>query len=250
MLTRRVIPCLDLRNGRVVKGVRFADLHDAGSPVPLAERYQAEGADELVLLDVTASAERRGHAVETVRAIRERVAIPLTAGGGVRSVDDAAALLEAGADKVAVNTAACRSPGLLDALAGRFGSQCVTLSIDVRATGGRWQVHVVSGSRSTAIEAIDWMQVAVQRGAGEILLTSIDRDGTGSGFDLDLLTAASRAVAVPIVASGGARSAAHCVAAIEAGADAVLAASMFHRGWVSVADTKRALHQAGFEVRP
>jgi cyclase len=249
MLTRRVIPCLDITDGRVVKGVRFQQLRDAGSPVELATRYQADGADEIVLLDVTATTASRDHALATVRAIRQVLSIPLTVGGGIRGVADAVAILEAGADKVAVNSAAYRDPELLAALADRFGSQCVTLSIDAAAADDGWAVVVRAGTERTARTVVDWAQVGASLGAGEILLTSIDRDGTRSGYDIALLQSVSAQVSVPVVASGGARVPQDMVAAVWAGADAVLAASMFHDGDTTIAETKMVLRAAGVEMR-
>lgn len=269
MLVRRVIPCLDCRDGRVVKGVRFAGLRDAGSPVELALAYQAQGADELVLLDVSATNEGRTHRLETVRAVREALSIPLTVGGGVRTVEDAAALLEAGADKVGVNTAAVEDPGLLNRLADRFGCQCVVLAIDAaeRPVGASppclamgesfdnqppirfWEVVTHAGQTRTGHDAVSWASEGARRGAGEILLTSWDRDGTRAGYDVELIRAIATAVRVPVVASGGAASAAHMIAAIRAGADAVLAAGIFHDGLHSVASIKTELAAAGVEVR-
>ena len=250
MLTRRVIPCLDTRDGRVVKGVKFQGLRDAGSPVELAARYESDGADEIVILDVSATTDERAHALATVRDVRAALGIPLTVGGGVRSVADAAALLDAGADKVAVNTAAYRSPQLLTELAERFGTQCITLSVDAAAVGDGWQVVVRAGTETTARDAVAWAVQGAERGAGEILLTSVDRDGTQSGYDLALIAAVSGRVRVPVVASGGARSADDLIAALRAGADAVLAASIFHDGVTTVRDMKRQLGAAGVEVRP
>lgn len=251
MLTHRVIPCLDVRDGRVVKGIRFQGLVDAGDPAQAAARYEAEGADELVVLDVSATPEGRGNAVETVRRVREVLSIPLTVGGGVRRVEDAAALLDAGADKVSVNTAAVRDPGFVDRIAARFGSQCTVVAVDAarRADGPGWEVVVHSGKERTGQDAIAWCREVVARGAGEILLTSWDRDGTKSGYDLALLEAASSAVNVPIIASGGAAHPAHLAEALRAGACAVLAASIFHYGEYTVAAVKEALAADGFEVR-
>jgi cyclase len=249
MLTRRVIPCLDTRDGRVVKGVRFRDLRDAGSPAELAARYEAEGADEIVVLDVSATTEGRANAVETVRAIRDVLSIPLTVGGGVRSVDDGAALLDAGADRVAVNTAAFMTPSILTELATRFGQQCVVLSVDAVAESGCWRVVVRAGTYATVRSALEWAAEGAERGAGEVLLTSMDRDGTQSGYDLALVRAVTDRVCVPVVASGGARSGADLLSALEAGADAVLAASIFHDGVLSVRDAKAHLRAAGVEVR-
>lgn len=250
MLTRRVIPCLDCRDGRVVKGVRFADLRDVGSPALCAAAYAEQGADEIVLLDVSATPADRGHHVETVRAVREELSIPLTVGGGVRSVADAGALLEAGADKVAVNTAAVRSPALLDDLARRFGAQCVVLAVDAARHEAAWRVAVHSGAERTALDVLDWCQEAAQRGAGEILLTSWDRDGTRSGYDLPLLTAVTRCVRVPVIASGGAAAPVHLLEALQAGADAVLAASIFHDGEYTVGEIKTYVARHGAQVRP
>lgn len=249
MAARRILPCLDVRDGRVVKGVRFQGLRDAGDPVERARAYAEQGADELVLLDVSATPEGRSHAAVTVAAVRQVLDIPLTCGGGVRSEADAARLLDAGADKVAVNTAALRDPTLLTRLAERFGRQCVVLSLDAAKTEAGWQAVVRSGTERTGRDAIAWAQEAERRGAGEILLTSWDRDGTRSGYDCALLTAVSQAVAVPVIASGGADRAEHLVAALRAGADAVLAASIFHDGDTSVGELKQVLAAAGLEVR-
>jgi imidazoleglycerol phosphate synthase cyclase subunit len=249
MLKRRVIPCLDTRDGRVVKGIRFQGLRDAGSPVALAERYAAQGADELVLLDVSATLEGRAHAHATVREVRKVLDIPLTVGGGIRAREDAERLLAAGADKVAVNSAAVERPALLTELAERFGRQCVTLAVDARRAGGGWEVVTRSGERPAGRSVLDWVSLAEALGAGEVLLTSIDQDGTRQGYDLPLLSAVASAVRIPVVASGGAATAGDLHAAFEAGADAVLAASMFHDGDLSVAQVKRTLAEAGVEVR-
>ncbi len=251
MLTARVIPCLDVDRGRVVKGVRFQGLRDAGDPVALCMSYEAQGADELAMLDVSATPEGRGNARHTVAAVREELGIPLTVGGGVRRLEDAAGLLEAGADKVAANTAAVARPGLLTEIAERFGSQCAVVAIDAagRAGGGGWEVVTLSGGHRTGIDAIGWAREAVERGAGEILLTSWDRDGTRSGYDTALLAEVSRAVRAPVVASGGAAAPEHLIAALEAGADAVLAASIFHDGDYTVGDIKRAMARAGVPTR-
>lgn len=249
-LTRRIIPCLDVRDGRVVKGVKFQGLRDAGSPVALAESYQRQGADELVVLDVSATPKGRGHQVETIEAIRQKLAIPLTAGGGVRAVEDAGRLLDAGADKVGINTAAVERPALLEEIASRFGSQCTVVSIDAqRRDGDGWEVVVRSGKHQTGMDAIDWAVDATERGAGEILLTSWDRDGTRSGYDVELLEAVSAAVDVPVIASGGASGVQHVVEAFQAGADAVLAASIFHDGEYRVDELKDQLATRGVEVR-
>lgn len=253
MLLPRVIPCLDVKGGRVVKGVRFASLRDAGDPVERAAAYAAQGADELVLLDVSATPEGRRHALDTVRAVRAVLPIPLTVGGGVRAVEDAEHLLDAGADKVGVNSAAVARPELLAELAERFGGQCTVLALDAArlAADGppRWEVVTLSGSKRTGLDALAWARRAVALGAGEVLLTSFDRDGTRAGYDLELLRAITGAVRVPVIASGGADTAAHMVAALRAGASAVLAASILHDGETTVGDLKRDLVAAGVEVR-
>ncbi|MCC6785559.1 MAG: imidazole glycerol phosphate synthase subunit HisF [Planctomycetes bacterium] len=251
MLMRRVIPCLDCDAGRVVKGVRFAALRDAGDPVACAQRYAAQGADELVLLDISATNDGRGTMRELVARVREVLAIPLTVGGGVRSRADAAALLECGADKVAVNTAAVVRPELLGELAREFGAQCVVLALDAarRRDGDGYEVVVRSGKERTGRDAIAWAATAAALGAGEVLLTSVDRDGTRSGYELELIAAVARAVAVPIVASGGAAHAGHLADALAAGADAVLAASILHDDHTSVAALKHALAARGFAMR-
>lgn len=247
----RLIPCLDVRDGRVVKGVRFRGLRDAGDPRAAAEAYAAQGADELVLLDVAATPEARRNAVETVRAVRSVLPIPLTVGGGVRSVQDAERLLEAGADKVGVNSAAVARPALITELAERFGDQCVVLSIDAAATGraGRWAVFTHGGRRVAGLDAASWAREGVGRGAGEVLLTSVDRDGGKEGYDLALVGAIAEAVQVPVVASGGARTAADLANALEAGASAVLMASILHDGETTVDRLKNELAAAGQETR-
>jgi cyclase len=250
VLARRIIPCLDVSHGRVVKGVRFQGLRDAGDPAERGAAYEAQGADELVILDVSATPEGRGNQVETVRRVRATLGIPLTVGGGIRLEDDAAALLEAGADKVSVNTAAVHRPDILGEIAHRFGVQCTVLAIDAAWREGRFEVLVKGGREGTGIDAIGWARQAVERGAGEILLTSWDRDGTREGYDLELVQAVSEAVRVPVIASGGAASADHLFEAFEAGADAVLAASIFHDGDLTVADVKRTLIARGVPLRP
>ena len=253
MLTVRIIPCLDVRDGRVVKGVRFSGLRDAGSPAELAAAYEGQGADEIVLLDVSATPEGRRSCLETIRVVRAELAIPLTVGGGVRVADDAGTLLEAGADKVGVNTAAVLRPALLSEMAERFGRQCTVLALDAaRRPEGGWEVVTHSGRERPGRDAVAWAREATERGAGEILLTSWDRDGTRAGYDLELLRAVGEAVRVPIIASGGADSPAHLLAAVrEGGADAVLAASIFHYGEYTVRDIKRFLAtEGGVEVRP
>lgn len=251
MLIPRIIPCLDVRDGRVVKGVRFQNLTDSGCPVELARRYEAQGADELCLLDVAATPAGRGHGLETVRRVRAELSIPLTVGGGVRSVADARALLAAGADKVAVNSAAVARPALLGELASEFGSQCTVLALDAaRRPGGGPEVVVRSGASRTGLDAVAWAREGVRRGAGELLLTSLDRDGTRFGYDISLLRIVTRAVRVPVIASGGANRAGHLAAALRAGASAVLAASIFHQNDRTVGDVKRELARLGVEVRP
>lgn len=246
---RRVIPCLDVHAGRVVKGIQFQSLRDAGDPVELANIYAQQGADELVLLDVSATPEGREHALTTVQAVRRRLPIPLTVGGGVRKLGDAKALLEVGADKVAVNTAAVSRPELLGEMASEFGGQCTVLALDAARQGNGWRVVVRSGQDRLDLDVVDWAGAAVEAGAGEILLTSWDRDGTGSGYDLELLEAVCSAVGVPVIASGGAETAEHMAQALLAGADAVLAASILHDGQTTVSAIKRRLAALGMEVR-
>jgi imidazole glycerol-phosphate synthase subunit HisF len=251
MHLKRVIPCLDVDAGRVVKGTNFVDLRDAGDPVELAERYDLEGADELIFLDITATHEKRDTIVELARSTADNVFIPFTIGGGIRSVADAQAVLDAGADKVAVNSAAVARPELLNELAAQFGAQCVVLAIDARAraSGEGWEVFVAGGRTATGLDAVEWAAEGVERGAGEILLTSMDRDGTEDGYDLPLLSAVSSAVRVPVIASGGAGTLEHLVEALKAGADAALAASIFHYGVFSIAEAKEHLAAAGVPVR-
>lgn len=252
MFPVRIVPCLDVRGGRVVKGVKFQGLRDQGDPAALARAYEEQGADEVVVLDVTATPEGRGTRLDTVRAVRSRLSVPLTVGGGIGGVEDAAALLKAGADKVAVNTAAVRRPGLLSELAARFGSQCVVISVDAAAGGGDsgYEVVVRSGTERVGMDAVAWTLRAAEMGAGEVLLTSFDRDGTRSGYELDLLRAVRAAVQIPIVASGGADTPEHMAEAVRSGADAVLAASIFHqRNW-TVQEVKAALGRLGVMVRP
>ena len=252
MLRRRVIPCLDVADGRVVKGTRFVDLVDEGDPPELAERYANEGADELVFLDITAAPERRGTLLEMVERTARRAFIPLTVGGGVRSVVEMRDVLRAGADKVSLNTAAVADPMLISRCAARFGRQAVVVAIDARsAAAGSWQVVVKGGRESTGLDAVGWAVRAVDLGAGELLVTSIDRDGTGAGFDTALLRAITSAVHVPVIASGGAAGPGDFVAAVvDGGADAVLAASIFHRRIHSIGDVKTAMAAAGLPVRP
>jgi len=252
MLAKRLVPCLDVDRGRVVKGVRFVALRDAGDPVECAARYDAEGADELVFLDITASADARPIVIEMVRRVADAVFLPFTVGGGVRSVDDADALLRAGADKVAVNTAAVDDPALVEQLALRFGSQAVVLAVDARQRADRWwEVYVHGGRTPTGRDAVAWAREGAERGAGEILLTSMDRDGTKDGFDLALTRAVADAVPVPVVASGGCGTVEHMAAALsEGGASAALAASVFHFGEIRIPEAKARLRASGVEVRP
>jgi cyclase len=252
MLRRRVIPCLDVADGRVVKGTRFVDLVDEGDPPELAERYATEGADELVFLDIGAAPEGRGTLLDIVERTARRAFVPLTVGGGVRSVDDMRDVLRAGADKVSLNTAAVADPGLIAACAARFGRQAVVVAIDARrrATDDGWEVVVKGGRETTGLDAVAWAERAVDLGAGELLVTSIDRDGTRSGYDTALLRAITERVEVPVIASGGAAGPADFVAAVrEGGADAVLAASIFHRRIHSIAAVKKAMAAAGLPVR-
>lgn len=249
-LTRRVIVCLDVTGDRVVKGVRFADLRDVGDPVALAARYESEGADEIVFLDVSASIEQRTTLLDCVRRTAEQLFIPLTVGGGVRSVEDAAAALRAGADKVGVNSAAVARPELLTEMSRQFGAQCVVASIDAKRRDGGWEVYVRGGSTPTGLDALEWARECVDRGAGEILLTSIDRDGTRSGYDLELTDAVARAVAVPVIASGGAGSGADVRdALLRTAADAALVAGIVHDGSVTVGMIKSELSNAHIPIR-
>jgi imidazoleglycerol phosphate synthase cyclase subunit len=246
----RIIPCLDVRDGRVVKGVRFQGLRDAGDPAALAGAYEAQGADELVVLDIAGTPESHAKFFDTVRAVRAQLSIPLTVGGGVRTAEDVVALLDAGADKVSVNTAAVTNPALLREIARRHGSQCTVLALDAAARpDGGWEVVVRSGHDRTGKDAVAWAKAAEALGAGEILLTSWDRDGTRSGYDLDLLRAVSTSVHVPVIASGGAATPAHLCEALEAGADAVLAASIFHDGTYTVGSLKAVLAERGLWIR-
>jgi len=250
-LATRVIPCLDVTAGRVVKGVNFVGLRDAGDPVEVAARYDAEGADEIAFLDITASSDGRDILVHVIEAVAERVFIPLTVGGGVRSVDDVRRLLEAGADKVSINTAAVQDPGLVQRAVERVGSQCVVVAIDAKRRPGRgWEVYTHGGRRPTGLNAVAWAQRVTEAGAGEILLTSMDRDGTRDGFDLELTRAVADAVPVPVIASGGAGCAEHLAEGVLAGhADAVLAASIFHFGELTLREAKAHMRACGIEVR-
>jgi cyclase len=265
---KRVIPCLDVDAGRVVKGVEFVDIRDAGDPVELAAHYDREGADELVFLDITATHERRETIAQLARRTADEVFVPFTIGGGIRSVADAQAVLDAGADKVSVNSAALQRPELIDELALVFGSQCVVLAVDAKSAAGRpagrsqsgqsptdgngeprWEAYLAGGRTPTARDVVDWTREAVERGAGEILLTSMDRDGTSDGYDLELTAAVSAAVSVPVIASGGAGEPEHLAQALHAGADAALCASIFHYGRFTIPETKAHLAVAGVPVR-
>jgi imidazole glycerol-phosphate synthase subunit HisF len=247
---KRVIPCMDVDRGRVVKGTRFIDIRDAGDPVELAAFYDREGADELVFLDITATSDKRATVVELARRAADEVFVPFTIGGGVREVRDAQAVLDAGADKVSVNSAAVARPELIGELADVFGAQCVVLAIDAKARPDRgWEVYVAGGRTATGRDALAWAREGVERGAGEILLTSMDRDGTKDGYDLTLTEALSHAVDVPVIASGGVGTPGHMVDGLRAGADAVLAASIFHYGEHSVREVKDHLAAAGIPVR-
>jgi cyclase len=249
VLTKRVIPCLDVANGRVVKGVRFVNLRDAGDPKAAAAAYEAAGADEIVFLDISASHEGRSTLLDIVRATADGLFIPLTVGGGVASVAHFDDLLRAGAEKVAVNSAAVADPSIVRSAAERFGSQAVVAAVDVRREGGGWRVFTHGGKRETDLEGVAWCAKLVELGAGEILLTSMDRDGTKMGFDVELLRAVSSIVRVPVVASGGAGTVAHFVEAVQAGASAVLAASLFHFNELTVGEVKSAMAKAGIPVR-
>lgn len=250
MLTRRLIVCLDVKGGRVVKGVQFEGLRDVGDPVELAMRYEEAGADEVTFLDISATEEERGTLWELVRRTAERLFIPLTVGGGVRTVEDVGRALRAGADKVSLNSAAVARPEVLTECAERFGAQCVVASIDARREGTHWRVYTHGGKRSTPLDAVEWARECVRRGAGEVLLTSIDRDGARSGYDLELTRTVADAVAVPVIASGGAGNAEHVRAALqEGGADAALVAGILHDGVTTVRAIKTLLQGSGLEVR-
>ncbi len=250
MLAKRVIPCLDVKDGRVVKGVRFVDLRDAGDPVEAALVYDAQGADELVFLDITASHEDRSIMLDVVRRTAEGIYMPLTVGGGIRTIEDVRTLLRAGADKVSLNTAALANPRVIGEAAERFGSQCIVVAIDARRENGRFGVYTHGGRRPTGRDAVEWALEAETRGAGEVLLTSMDRDGTGDGYDLELTRAISEGVSIPVIASGGAGTLEHLYDGLALGrADAVLAASIFHFGTYSIGEAKAYLRSRGVEVR-
>ncbi len=254
MLAKRVIPCLDVHQGRVVKGTNFVHLRDAGDPVQIAQRYEQEGADELVFLDITASHEDRGIMLDVVRRTAEQVFMPLTVGGGIRTIEDIRVLLQAGCDKVSINSTACKDPQFVKQAADRFGSQCIVVNIDprrvIRDGAEFWEVHINGGRTPTGLEAVAWAREVERLGAGEIVLTSMDRDGTKDGYDLPITSAVSDAVQIPVVASGGAGKPEHLVEAILKGkADAVLAASIFHFGEYTIAETKRLMSECGIPVR-
>ena len=252
-LAKRIIPCLDVDNGRVVKGVQFVDIRDAGDPVEIARRYDAEGADEITFLDITASSDNRETMVHVVEEVASQVFIPLTVGGGIRTVEDIRTMLNAGADKVGINTAAVFNPEFVKEAAEKFGSQCIVVAIDAKQVSddpAKWEIFTHGGRKPTGIDAIEWAKKMVDYGAGEILLTSMDRDGTKIGFDLALTRAISEAVSVPVIASGGVGDLDHLVAGVKEGAaDAVLAASIFHFGEYSIEEAKRHMAKAGIEVR-
>jgi cyclase len=250
MLARRIIPCLDVDAGRVVKGVHFEALRDAGDPVEQAARYDAEGADELVFLDISAAPSARRTTLDMVSRVAESIFIPFTVGGGIRSVADAGDALRSGADKIAVNTAAVRAPALVSHLAESFGNQCIVAAVDVKRVEGRLTVMVNGGREATELEGVEWCAKLQTLGAGEILLTSMDKDGTGSGYDLPLITAVTREVDIPVIASGGAGSLAHLAEALEAGAHGVLAATMFHYQESSLPQARAYLRERGYPVRP
>ena len=250
MIAKRIIPCLDIKDGRTVKGVNFEGLRDAGDPVELARRYAEEGADELVFLDITATKEKRKTLIELVKKIALEIDIPFTVGGGIRTTEEIADLLHAGADKVSLNSAIVRDPELINRASAQFGSQCIVAAVDAKRTGEQWTVYISGGSKNTGKDALEWMQEVEERGAGEILLTSMDRDGTKEGFDLELLKEVNEFVTIPVIASGGAGTSQHCIEAIKKGnADAVLAASIFHFQEISIKELKKQMEQSGITVR-
>ncbi|WP_020404006.1 imidazole glycerol phosphate synthase subunit HisF [Gracilimonas tropica] len=250
MLTTRIIPCLDIKNGRTVKGVNFEGLRDAGDPVELAKRYSGEGADELVFLDITATLEKRKTLVELVKQIAAEINIPFTVGGGIKTVDEIEELLKSGADKVSLNSSIVKDPDLINRASDAFGAQAIVAAVDAKRNGDSWNVYVKGGTEDTGLNALEWMQEAEQRGAGEILLTSMDRDGTKAGFDTELLKKVNDLVRIPVIASGGAGTIQHCIDAVKiANADAVLAASIFHFKEIEIKDLKQKMSEAGIEVR-
>lgn len=251
MLSKRIIPCLDVKDGRVVKGVNFVNLRDAGDPVEIAKKYSDEGADEVCFLDITASHEERNTMIDVVERTAGQVFVPLTVGGGIRTLEDVRALLLAGADKVSINTAAVKNPGFVTQAADRFGSQCIVVAIDARGVGaGRWEVYTHGGRNPTGIDALEWAQRMEENGAGEILLTSMDKDGTKSGYDIELTRETSRSLSIPIIASGGAGNLGHLADGVKDGeADAVLVASIFHYGEYTINEAKDYMRERGISVR-
>jgi len=250
MLTKRIIPCLDIKDGRTVKGVNFEGLRDAGDPVELARRYSEKGADELVFLDITATKEKRKTLIDLVKRIARNINIPFTVGGGIKTVEEIEELIKAGADKVSLNSAIVKNPNLITEASKRFGAQAVVAAVDAKRTGKSWNVYIKGGTEDTGLDAIEWMIEAEKRGAGEILLTSMDRDGTKSGFDLELLKKVNEKVRIPVIASGGAGTVEHCIDAVRlAESDAVLAASIFHFNEIEIAELKDAMLNSGIPVR-
>ena len=250
MLTKRIIPCLDIKNGRTVKGVNFEGLRDAGDPIELAQRYSEEGADELVFLDITATLEKRKTLVELVTGIAKHINIPFTVGGGIKTVDEIEDLLKAGADKVSLNSSIVKNPDLINQGSEAFGAQAIVAAVDAKRNGNSWNVYIKGGTEDTGMDAIEWMKEVEERGAGEILLTSMDKDGTKSGFDLELLELVNNTVHIPVIASGGAGTIQHCIDAVKiANADAVLAASIFHFKEIEIADLKSEMRENGISVR-
>lgn len=250
MLTKRIIPCLDIKNGRTVKGVNFEGLRDAGDPIELAQRYSEEGADELVFLDITATLEKRKTLVELVTRIAEHINIPFTVGGGIKTVDEIEELLKAGADKVSLNSSIVKNPDLVNEGSEAFGAQAIVAAVDAKRNGDSWNVYIKGGTEDTGMDALEWMKEAEDRGAGEILLTSMDRDGTKAGFDLELLTLVNNTVHIPVIASGGAGTIQHCIDAVNiANADAVLAASIFHFKEIEISDLKAKMRENQISVR-
>ncbi|MCH2448586.1 MAG: imidazole glycerol phosphate synthase subunit HisF [Gracilimonas sp.] len=250
MLTKRIIPCLDIKNGRTVKGVNFEGLRDAGDPVELAKRYSEDGADELVFLDITATLEKRKTLVELVKRIAAEINIPFTVGGGIKTVDEIEELLKSGADKVSLNSSVVKDPNLINKASATFGAQAIVAAVDAKKNGDSWNVYIKGGTEDTGLDALEWMQEVEERGAGEILLTSMDRDGTKSGFDIELLEKVNKLVRIPVIASGGAGSIEHCIDAIKlANVDAVLAASIFHFKEIEIKDLKEQMQRSGIDMR-
>lgn len=250
MLTKRIIPCLDIKNGRTVKGVNFEGLRDAGDPVELAKRYSEEGADELVFLDITATLEKRKTLVELVKRIAAEINIPFTVGGGIKTVDEIEELLKSGADKVSLNSSIVKDPELINKASATFGAQAIVAAVDAKKNGDFWNVYIKGGTEDTGLDALEWMKEVEQRGAGEILLTSMDRDGTKAGFDIELLKKVNKLVRIPVIASGGAGSIEHCIDAVKlANVDAVLAASIFHFKEIEIKDLKKQMQRSGIDMR-